>query len=160
MHRRRTKSVRLALLGAGLALLVGLTGPASVRSQPKGQAPADKPMGFLRCPECGLEFASEERQILCPRCGQKKVPMVFSTTQGSGLPSDPSFSWRFPGIVGGVVLFLAAALYLLGGRKKAGDRLRAAGERERLRTDAERERVVKQQDVYDFMAAQKRKRKR
>jgi hypothetical protein len=153
----RTNSVRVALLGSGLAVLLGLGGAASNRSQAQGPAPAEGPMGFMRCPECGLEFASPERKVLCSRCGQKKVQMVFSTTSGGGVPGEPAYSWRFPLIVAGVVLFLAAALLLLNRPKKAREALKGAEVRERLRQDAERERVVRQQEAYQYRSARRRK---
>jgi hypothetical protein len=114
MDAPRVNGRRTAILGAGLAALLALTGGLSPGS--RAQESAAEANGFLRCPECGLEFPSNKRKTLCPRCGEKRVVMEFSTTAG-GAGKDILTTWRFPLVMAGVVGVLGGALAVLNRRR-------------------------------------------
>jgi hypothetical protein len=96
---------------AALALLLALAAwPAGPARAEHPEQPAG-PLGFLRCPECGLEFPAgqPDKPVLCPRCGEKKVPMQFSAN-GRGSDGSPERSYRFPLVMGALAATLAVAL--------------------------------------------------
>jgi DNA-directed RNA polymerase subunit RPC12/RpoP len=110
----RKSGRRTAILGAGLAALLALAGGLAPRS--RAQEPAEEAKGFLRCPECGLEFPANNRKTVCPRCGQKRVVMEFSTTAG-GAGKDFLPSGLFPMVMAGVAAVLGGALVVLSRRR-------------------------------------------
>jgi hypothetical protein len=64
------------------AVLLGLAGPAPAPAQ----APSDQ-REYLYCPECSLEMpcppGRENADVLCPRCGGKKIVMEHSAARHS-----------------------------------------------------------------------------
>jgi hypothetical protein len=134
-----------ATVGTGLAVLMALGWGLTPRSGGGDSEPREDAAGYLRCPECGLEFLGSRRKTLCPRCGEKKVVMEFPTSpQGAG--SDLLARGRFPMVMAGIVAALGVALLVLSRRRAA----REAREREEARRqagpdEAEREETLRWQ---------------
>jgi DNA-directed RNA polymerase subunit RPC12/RpoP len=135
-----------AIVGA-LAVVLALTAglPQVLRADEEESEPPAGPMGYLRCPECGLEFLAPDRgrPVFCPRCGQKKVVMEFSASlRGAGKGPPPS--WPFAAAMGGLVAVLAAALVVLRRLRAPGDAgKQAQAEPEAAPDAAEREKVAR-----------------
>jgi DNA-directed RNA polymerase subunit RPC12/RpoP len=144
MAGRRKEPGGAASLAALVALLALAGRLPEVARAEDAEQPAG-PVGYLRCPECGLEFPAPDRgrPVLCPRCGQKKVVMEFSTT-ARGANEGPTRSWVFPVVVGGLVAVLAAALVILGRLRASRESRRQAEARQDAAPDAaERQEVAR-----------------
>lgn len=103
----------------------------TVPAQPSGQP------GFFRCPECGLEMpgADQGKPLLCPRCGQKKVAMQFSTS-GKGTDSGPTTSYRFPLTMAGIAVTLGVVVVVLSRVRAAREAHARKQEQEKALPDA------------------------
>ncbi len=131
-----------------LAVLLILVGPLSGPARAGDSESSAAATGYLRCPECGLELpaADDGRRIFCPRCGQKKIVMEFSSS-ARGKDEGPAPPGRFPMILGGVVAVLAAALAILRRVQASHEsRSQAEAQEEAAPDAAQREEAVRWHD--------------
>jgi hypothetical protein len=160
MHSERKKGRCAATVGAGLAVLLALGWGLTPRSGADDPEAREDAAGYLRCPECGLEFLGSRRKTLCPRCGEKKVVMEFSTSpHGSG--GDLLAHARFPLVMAGVVGALGVALLVLSRRRAAREALeREEAARDAGPDEAEREETLRWQSELQRRARRRRKGRR
>jgi hypothetical protein len=136
MRGFRAETVGAAALALLLALGAGLPGLAHAQDP---EASPTGPEGFLRCPECGLEFPAGEpdKPVLCPHCGEKHVTMQFSAT-GRGSDGSPERSYRFPLVMGALAATLAVAVAVLRRVTTAREAQRQPEAREQEKADPAR----------------------